>query len=79
MRTADVTDEASVDAAVASLVDEMGGIDILLNNAGGSCTKGPLHEQSAADFRALLDLNVVSVLVVSSSVMRHAMVRQSRG
>ena len=24
----------------------MGGIDVLLNNAGGSCTKGPLHEQN---------------------------------
>jgi len=28
-----------VDAAVASLVADMGGIDVLLNNAGGSCTK----------------------------------------
>ena len=79
MRTADVTDEASVEAAVASLVDEMGGIDVLLNNAGGGCAKGPLHEQSAADFRALLDLNVVSVLVVSSAVMRLAMMPQRRG
>ena len=56
-----------MDAAIASLVDEMGGIDVLLNNAGGGCTKGPLHEQSAAGFRALLELNVVSVLVVSSN------------
>ena len=37
-------------------------------------TQGPLHEQSAADFRALLELNAVSVLIVSSAVMRHAMV-----
>lgn len=79
MLTADVTDEASVDAAVASLVADMGGIDVLLNNAGGSCTKGPLREQSAADFRALLELNAVSVLIVSAAVMRHAMVRQGRG
>ena len=28
-----------MDAAVASLVADMGGIDVLLNNAGGSCTK----------------------------------------
>jgi len=79
MYTADVTDEASVEAAVAALVDEMGGVDILLNNAGNSCRKGPLHEQSVADFRSLLDLNVVSVLIVSSAVMRHAMLRQGKG
>lgn len=75
----DVTDEAAVEAAISSLAEEMGGIDVLINNAGGSCTKGPLHEQSAQAFRELLDLNVVSVLLVSSAVMRHAMLKQKRG
>ena len=78
-RTADVTDEASVEEAISTLAQEMGGIDILINNAGGACSKGPLHEQSAADLRALLDLNVVSVLLVSSAVMRNAFLRQGSG
>ena len=68
MRTADVTDSAAVESAVASIVEEMGGIDVLINNAGGSCSKGPLHEQDADEFRRLLDLNVVSVMLVSSAV-----------
>jgi 3-oxoacyl-[acyl-carrier protein] reductase len=65
-RAADVTDEAAVEAAITSIVDELGGIDVLINNAGGGCTKAPLHEQSAADFRKLLDLNVISVSLASS-------------
>ena len=78
-RVADVTDESAVEAAIKSIAEEMGGIDVCINNAGGGCKKGPLHEQSAADLRALLDLNVVSVMLVSSAVMRHAMLRQGKG
>lgn len=78
-RAADVTDESAVESAVASIVAEMGGIDILINNAGGGCSKGPLHEQNAADFRRLLDLNVVSVMLVSSAVLRHAMLGKEKG
>ena len=57
----------------------MGGIDVLVNNAGNSCTKALLHQQSAAEFRALLDLNVVAVASVTSSVLRHAMLSQKSG
>lgn len=79
MRTADVTDETAVDVAISGLVTEMGGCDLLVNNAGGTTAKGPLHEQSVADFRKLLDLNVVSVMAVSSAVLRHAMLKAGRG
>ena len=78
-RTADVTDEAAVDEAVKSIAAEMGGIDVLINNAGGASVKGPLHEQSASAFRQLLDLNVVSVMIVSSAVVQHAMLAQGSG
>ena len=78
-RAADVTDEGAIEEAVASIAEEMGGIDVLINNAGGACSKGPLHEQSAADFRSLLDLNVVSVMLVSSAVLRNSMLQQKSG
>jgi len=78
-RTADVTDEAAVDEAIKAVASELGGIDVLINNAGGACRKAPLHETSAADLRTLLDLNVVSVMLVSSAVLRHAMLPQQSG
>jgi len=79
MRSCDVTDEAAVEAAVHSLAAELGGIDVLVNNAGGSCTKGPMWEQSPATFRSLLELNTVSILTVSSAVLRHAMLVGGKG
>ena len=51
----------------------------LINNAGAGIPKGPLHEQSSKAFRDLLELNVVSLLSVSSAVLRHAMLAQGRG
>jgi 3-oxoacyl-[acyl-carrier protein] reductase len=77
--TADVTAEHEVEAAVAAVAAELGGVDILVNNAGGASTKAPLHEQSSADVRALLELNVVGVHAVSSAVLRHCMLPAKRG
>ena len=79
VHAADVTDEAAVEQAIGAIAEEMGGIDLLINNAGGSCKKGPLHEQSPSSFRDLLDLNVVSVMIVSSAVLRAAMLAQGKG
>jgi 3-oxoacyl-[acyl-carrier protein] reductase len=78
VRSVDVTSD-ELDSVIEALASEMGGIDILVNNAGNSCTKAPVHKQSAAEFRALLELNVVAVASVSSSVLRHAMLAQSSG
>ena len=79
VRACDVTDEAQVERTIADLTSEMGTIDVLINNAGGSGTKAPLWEQSTADFRALLDLNTVSVQAVSSAVLRHGMLQRGHG
>lgn len=76
---ADVTDSEAVDRVVREVSSSLGAIDLLINNAGASCSKGPLHEQSAEDFRALLDLNVVAVMSVSSAVLRHSMLGRGRG
>lgn len=46
----EVTDTASVAAAVATVVEREGGIDVLINNAGIGCI-GPLAEVSMAAAR----------------------------
>ena len=78
-RPCDVTDSVAVDSAIASLAAEMGGIDLLVNNAGNSCSKGPLWEQSPSEFKSLLELNTVSVMTVSAAVLRHSMLKRGEG
>mgnify|MGYP000906154189 FL=1 len=73
----DVTDDASVSAAVDAIVERMGRIDGLVNNAGGSVL-GAAEEISIEQARALLDLNVLGVLRMSQAVLP-VMRRQGSG
>ncbi len=57
----DVTDDNSVAAAVAAVVDSWGRIDILVNNAGAGMV-GPLETAPVADAMALFNLNVIGGL-----------------
>ena len=62
--TCDVANEQQVDAAVSSTVKRLGGIDILINNAGRHLTKynQPFAVLSRADVRELFDVNVIGVI-----------------
>jgi len=53
----DVSDEASGAAAVAATVDEFGGLDVLVNNAGTDVTK-PLDEMTPDEFARVLRVNL---------------------
>jgi NAD(P)-dependent dehydrogenase (short-subunit alcohol dehydrogenase family) len=66
----DVNNEASCQAAVASLVARAGRIDVLVNNAGGSLL-GALEEVSVAQAQALFDTNVFGILRMSQAVLGH--------
>lgn len=80
LHVADVTDETQVEDAVASVVEQWGGIDVLVNNAGSSQgAKALLWELGADGLRSLLDLNVVGVHAVTSAVLRRAMLPAGRG
>mmetsp|Transcript_24096 Transcript_24096/g.52087 ORF Transcript_24096/g.52087 Transcript_24096/m.52087 type:complete len:302 (-) Transcript_24096:2236-3141(-) len=77
---ADVTNVSEVEDTVKSIVEKWGGIDVLINNAGGSQkSKGSLENLSSDDLRSILDLNVVSVHAVTSAVLRHAMLPAGGG
>lgn len=64
----DVTDEASVQAAVATIVQAWGRLDVVLSNAGFSVA-GKIDELSDADWRRQLDVNLFGTL----HVIRHAL------
>ena len=52
----DVADGASMDAAVAEILEEEGGIDVLVNNAGLS-SSSPAESYPEAEHRALFEAN----------------------
>jgi dihydroanticapsin dehydrogenase len=65
---ADITDERSVGEMVRAASTALGGIDALVAIAGISLS-GPTHELSAADFRRVLDVNVMGTFLVTRAVL----------
>jgi NAD(P)-dependent dehydrogenase (short-subunit alcohol dehydrogenase family) len=55
--TADVTDSAAVDRAVADVVAELGGVDVLVNSAG-TAFRSPAEEFPEDRFDAVVALNL---------------------
>lgn len=64
----DVTDEASVDAAVAKVLATAGRIDLLVNNAG-MASAGVSEAFTADQAKLLFDTNVFGVLRVTRAVL----------
>jgi NADP-dependent 3-hydroxy acid dehydrogenase YdfG len=64
----DVTDESSVEAAVAATLNEFGTIDVLVNNAGYGLF-GPLEGASEGQLEALFRTNVLGLACVTRHVL----------
>ncbi len=75
---ADVTSEPDVERLVATAVAELGGIDVLLNNAGAE-VQGGLDALALADLEGMLRSNVVSVFLVHARRARRAAAQPGRG
>ncbi|HZM79603.1 MAG TPA: SDR family oxidoreductase [Candidatus Limnocylindrales bacterium] len=58
---ADVTDQKSLDDAMAAVVSRFGGIDILVNNAGISAV-GSVEENTDEEWARVLDVNVTGIV-----------------
>jgi len=70
----DVTKEHQVDEMVSSMIHKFGNIDILINNAGrGQAEKKFSYEMKVSDLRDIVDLNLVAVHSVTSSVLKKSM------
>ncbi|MEU7883768.1 oxidoreductase [Microbispora bryophytorum] len=72
VRTArlDVTDAASIDAAVAAALSAFGRIDVVVNNAGHGSV-GAVEELDMADLRALMEVMFFGVVAVTKAVLPH--------
>jgi len=73
----DITDDASVEQAIASLVGITGRLDVVVNNAGVSYT-GPLEAYNLEQVQQQFDTNVFGVLRVNRAALPH-MRRQGSG
>ncbi len=74
----DVTDQGSIDAAVAAVEERAGGIDILINNAA-LFDLAPIVEISRASYDRLFAVNVAGTLFTLQAVARSMIARGQGG
>ncbi|MBP2252448.1 NAD(P)-dependent dehydrogenase (short-subunit alcohol dehydrogenase family) [Halarchaeum solikamskense] len=66
----DVSDEAAVETAVETAIDEFGGLDVLVNNAG-IYQQYPVHETPTDAWDAIVDVNLRGVYLGSKAALPH--------
>lgn len=71
----DVTDVASVEAAVRDVIAQCGAIDVVVNNAGYGLI-GPFEAQTDAQIRRQFDCNLFGVMNVTRAVLPHMRARK---
>lgn len=64
----DVTDDASVRAAVAAAAAELGGLDVLVNNAGVGA-RGTVADNSDAEWQRVFDVNVFGMVRLARAAL----------
>lgn len=74
----DVSDQASIDAAVRTVADRTGGIDILINNAA-LFDLAPIVEITRTSFDRLFAINVAGTLFTLQAVARSMIARGKGG
>ncbi|HEX5905939.1 MAG TPA: SDR family oxidoreductase, partial [Propionibacteriaceae bacterium] len=66
----DITDTPAVDAAVVEVVERLGGLDVLINNAGIGAV-GDISQNDDAEWASVLDVNVMGVARVTRAALPH--------
>ena len=72
-----MTQQEQLDALVAQALESLGGVDILVNNVGGTRHR-PFLEQSRRSWQRLVDLNLVSTFAATAAIAPQ-MIERGRG
>jgi 3-oxoacyl-[acyl-carrier protein] reductase len=67
----DVTDEKSVERAIAGVTSELGGLDVLVNCAGGYGRLATVEDMPVEEWDRTVALNLRSVFLVSRAAIPH--------
>ncbi|MEV8320248.1 SDR family oxidoreductase [Streptomyces sp. NPDC059900] len=67
---ADVSDDASVREAVAAAVADLGGLDVLINNAGIGA-QGTVEDNGDDQWHKVLDVNVLGIVRTTRAALPH--------
>ena len=66
----DVTNQASVDAAVSSSIEHFGRVDVVVNNAGYGIA-GAIEEATEAEFMPVFETNLFGLIRVTKAFLPH--------
>jgi len=72
----DITDDASIQAGVANIIDEQGRVDVLVNNAGYG-SYGALEDVPMDEARAQMEVNVFGAARLTQLVLPHMRAQRS--
>jgi short-subunit dehydrogenase len=67
---ADLADGSAPDAVVAMAVEHLGGMDVLINNAG-NVRAGELESLSQPDIEAMLDVDLLAPILLTRAALPH--------
>jgi NAD(P)-dependent dehydrogenase (short-subunit alcohol dehydrogenase family) len=66
----DLRSGPSIEQAMAQIMEELGGVDVLVNNAGANLRKLAV-EVTASEWRDLMEINVTGTFLLTQQVGRH--------
>jgi NAD(P)-dependent dehydrogenase (short-subunit alcohol dehydrogenase family) len=72
----DVTDLATIEAAIAQAIEKFGSVDVVVNNAGYALM-GPFEACALDQIRRQFETNVFGLMAVSQAVLPHFRARKS--
>jgi glucose 1-dehydrogenase len=75
---ADVSSEDEVERMVADTIDQLGGIDVLVNNAGIQISRSS-DQLSSADFDKVLAVNLRGAFLCAREVIKHCLTEEKPG
>jgi glucose 1-dehydrogenase len=75
---ADVSKEDEVERMIGEAIEQLGGVDVLVNNAGIQISK-PSNELSSADFDKVLAVNLRGAFLCAREAIKHFLAEEKPG